>query len=140
MRLWELFEDTCQPKDEYVTYEDLAKLEKYLDLIFNRIGVDVVLTGRHFLDRINDDRNGEQITVCELREIFKTFYKDHFKLFSKMREGFEAVIHDINSKINVPFIVKYDRQNRELDLVAKTVMRKPNFKSPDRKLSVNTGI
>jgi hypothetical protein len=39
----------------------------------------------------------------------------------------EAVIKDMRTDINTPFIIEYDRKNGELDLVLKTIMRKKNF-------------
>ena len=46
----------------------------------------------------------------------------------------EAVIKDMKTDINVPFVLNLRRG--ELELVAKTVMRKKNFKTPDRELAV----
>ena len=48
-----------------VTQGDLQKLEDYADRLFSRVGIDVAFT-RHFLDRVNDERNPKQITVGEL--------------------------------------------------------------------------
>ena len=48
----------------------------------------------------------------------------------------EAVIHDMKTDVNMPFVLKYDSKNKELDLVAKTVMRKKNFATPNKKLEV----
>ena len=53
-----------------VTQGDLQKLEDYADRLFSRVGIDVAFT-RHFLDRVNDERNQKQITVGELIRIFK---------------------------------------------------------------------
>ena len=35
---------------------------------------------------------------------------------------------DLSTDINIPFVLKWDRDNQELDLVAKSVMRK-DFKT-----------
>jgi hypothetical protein len=48
----------------------------------------------------------------------------------------EAVIADMASDINMPFVLKWDRDSEELDLVAKTVMRKKNFMTSNPKLKV----
>jgi hypothetical protein len=45
----------------------------------------------------------------------------------------EAVLNDMQTDINMPFVLKWD--GKELDLIAKTVMRKQNFGTPDPKLS-----
>ena len=36
----------------------------------------------------------------------------------------EAVLKDMQTDINMPFVLKYDKRNQEFELVAKTVMRK----------------
>ena len=38
----------------------------------------------------------------------------------------------MTTDINMPFVIKYDRRNGELDLIAKTVMRKKSFRTPDQ--------
>ena len=43
----------------------------------------------------------------------------------------EAVMKDMTTDVNLPFVLKWDKANNELDLVAKTVMRKQDFKTPD---------
>lgn len=139
MLIVELFEDTCSPEERMVTFTDLRNLEDYLDQFFKRLHIDVNLTGRHFIDRVNDERNGRQISICELREIFKKFYVEHARTLLRQKPGFEAVLRDLNSNINMPFMLKYDHRNREIDLIAKTVMRKKNFHAKDEKtLEVNT--
>ena len=49
-----------------------------------------------------------------------------------MGDDAQAVIHDMQTDIN-PFVL-YDDRNKELDLVAKTIMRKKDFN--DQKLTV----
>ncbi len=39
----------------------------------------------------------------------------------------EAVMRDLQTNINVPFALVLDKSNDELDLIAKTIMRKDNF-------------
>jgi hypothetical protein len=53
-----------------------------------------------------------------------------------MGKNAEAVLHDINSHINIPFVLKWDAKNQEFDMISKTVMRKKDFKTPDTKLDV----
>jgi hypothetical protein len=127
MLLIELFEDICPDDDKEVTILELRELERYLDQLFKAVSIDVDLTGRHFIERVNDVRNGRQITICELREIFKAFYREHNQKFKSFDDGFQAVIQDFNTNINLPFIIRYDEKNKELDLIAKTIMRKKNF-------------
>ena len=50
----------------------------------------------------------------------------------------QAVIKAMASDINVPFVLDWDRNAEELDLIAKTAMRKKNFRTPDQVLQVET--
>ena len=60
--------------DKKITQSDLEALETFADRIFGKVGIDVEFT-RHFLDRVNDERNGKQITASELTRLFKQEYK-----------------------------------------------------------------
>ena len=53
-----------------------------------------------------------------------------------MGDDAQAVIQDMQTDINMPFVLAYDDRNKELDLVAKTIMRKKNFKTPNQKLEI----
>ena len=115
-----------------LTQKDLDQVEKYADRLYKAVGVDVEFT-RHFLDRVNDIRNDKQITSAELIRLFKQSFKKYGRQLTKLGDGGEAVLHDIKTDINMPFIMKFD--GKELDLVGKTIMRKKNFKSTNKKLS-----
>lgn len=119
-----------------ITQPMLDKLEFYLDQLFNKLGMDVEFT-RHFLDRANDPRNKTQITLKELAILFKDAYNRYGKKIAQMGPDAEAVIKDMRSDVNVPFALNWDSRNQELDLVAKTVMRKKDFRTPDPELPLN---
>ena len=127
-------QQTDDPRSE-VTPILLKKLEQYLDRLFSRVGIDVEFT-RHFLDRVNDQRNVTQITIQELVSLFRTTYGKHGKAIAQMGPDAQAVIKDMQTDINLPFVLEWDNINKELDLVAKTVMRKKNFRTPDRELTI----
>ena len=118
-----------------VTQGDLQKLEDYADRLFSRVGIDVAFT-RHFLDRVNDERNQKQITVGELIRIFKQEYKYYGKKIAQLGPDAEAVMKDMKTDVNIPFALQWDNKNNELDLIAKTVMRKKDFKTPDPEFAV----
>ena len=118
--------------EQEITKSDLDGVEKYADRLYKSVGIDVEFT-RHFLDRVNDARNKKQITVAELIRLFKQSYKKYGKKIAKLGPDAEAVINDMQTDVNMPFVLKWD--GKELDLVAKTVMRKQNFGTPDPKLS-----
>ena len=116
-----------------ISQADLDAVEKYADRIFAKVGIDVEFT-RHFLDRANDARNKKDITSAELIRLFKKTFKKHGKAIPKLGPDAEAVLKDMQTDINVPFVLNLRRG--ELELVAKTVMRKKNFKTPDPELAV----
>lgn len=118
-----------------VTDDDLKKLEHYLDYLYGAIGIDIAFT-KHFLERVNDERNKKQITTAELTDLFRKAYQEYGNVFKDAKPGWEAVLSDNLSDVNVPFAMNWDARNKELDLVSKTVMRKRNFKTPNKKLPV----
>ena len=65
-----LISDIIYEQDNEVTQAQLDVLEKVLDQVFAQVGIDVEFT-RHFLDRVNDERNRRQITIKELGLLFK---------------------------------------------------------------------
>ena len=119
---------------EDISKSDLDQIEKYADKLFAAVGIDVEFT-RHFLDRANDERNKKPISTAELIGLFKKTYKKHGKKIPALGPDAEAVIKDMRTDINVPFVLNIDRDGM-LDLVAKTVMRKQNFKTTNTELPV----
>jgi dephospho-CoA kinase len=120
-----------------ITDMDLKKLEFYADKIFSNLGIDIEFT-RHFLDRANDERNVRQITLPELAVLFRDEYSKWGKKIAQLGPNAEAVMKDMRSDINIPFALNWDPRNQELDLVAKTVMRKKNFKTPNPEFPVES--
>ena len=118
---------------EDVSKSDLNQIEKYADKLFAAVGIDVEFT-RHFLDRVNDERNKKPINQAELVRLFRLTYKKHGKRISKMNPDSQAVIHDMETDVNMPFVLNLKKDM--LDLVAKTVMRKKDFKTSNQKLKV----
>ena len=126
-------------RDEYmsedVTQGELNALERVIDGVFGRIGIDVEFT-RHFLDRANDDRNGKPITIQELGRLFAKEYKRWGKPIAQMGPDAQAVMKDLESDINIPFVLNWNGE--ELELRAKTVMRKKNFKTSNKEFPVES--
>ena len=118
-----------------VSAVDIKNLEKFADRIFGQVGIDVEFT-RHFLDRVNDERNGEPIVPAELTRLFKQEHKRWGKPIAQMGPDSEAVMRDLQTNINMPFALVWDNNNNELDLIAKTIMRKDNFTTPNRVFAV----
>ena len=118
---------------EDVSQSQLNQVEKYLDKLWAKVGIDVEFT-RHFMDRVNDARNGKTISPAELIKIYREIYKKYGKPISQLKSGVEILLKDMETNINVPVVLRWD--GKEFDMIAKTVMRKKNFKSSTKKYSV----
>ena len=123
--------------DKHLSHVELDQLEVFADRLFAKVGIDVEFT-RHFLDRVNDDRNVKQITASELTRLFKQEYKRWGKPIAQLGPDAEAVMKDLATDLNIPFALRWDKENNELDLIAKTVMRKKNFKTSNREFEVQS--
>ena len=107
---------------------DLQKIDTFADKKLNP--VDVVITDKHFFDRLNDPRNGKEITSAELIGFFKRLSK-HKKDFVEFLNKYNSVVAvDDRTNINIPFMKRANKA------IAKTVMRKKDFKTPDQKLDI----
>ena len=120
---------------EAITQTTLDGIEQYADKLFANVGIDVEFT-RHFLDRVNDERNKKEIHKNELRRLFKKTYAEYGPKIPTLGNKAQAVITDMKSDINMPFVLVWDRRSKEFDLVAKTIMRKKNFKTSNQKLII----
>ncbi len=122
-------------KNTGVTQQQLDSLENVLDRVFANVGIDVEFT-RHFLDRVNDARNVKPISIKELGMLFKKEFVKYGKPIAQLGPDAEAVMKDLSSDINIPFVLNWNGE--ELELVAKTVMRKKDFKSSNKEFSVES--
>ena len=112
---------------EAISQSELDQVERFADALWGKLGVDVEFT-RHFMDRVNDERNGKPISSAELVRLFKKEYERNGKQISQL-DGAEGVMKDLLTTVNLPFVIKDTQAGKEL--VAKTVMRKDQFKTPD---------
>ena len=119
---------------EEITKPQLDSIEKYADGLFNKLGIDIEFT-RHFLDRVNDKRNIKPISVPELVGMFKRLHRKHGKPLSKIDDDFNAVVKDFNSNINIPFAINVT--DDDIEMYAKTVMRKKDFKTSTPVIALN---
>ena len=122
---------------ERIEIGELNVLEVELDKLFKRYKIDIEFT-YHFKQRMNDPRNKKPITIEELRKIFLSTHKKYGRRISGNEDAFEAVLKDLSTNINIPFVFqdKKDPASKERDLKAKTVMRKKNFGTPDHVFKV----
>jgi len=102
---------------------DMDKVEKYAD---SQLSPEDVVLGKetdHFFQRLNDPRNGKEITPAELTGFFKRLAKNKKKFLEFIKQYNEFVVKDKRTGINIPFMVQANK------LIAKTIMRKDDFKS-----------
>ena len=121
--------------EEEISRADLSGLERYVDKLFAKVGVDIEFS-KHFIDRLKDARNKKPITMAELVRLFKQTFKKYGNKIAKLGDKAQAVMHDMKTDINVPFVLNWDKKSQEFDLVSKTIMRKGDFKTSNQKLSV----
>lgn len=117
---------------EKVSPSDLRIIGKKADAALKPLGVDMDMHGRHFVDRVNDTRNKPEIQPQELAKLINKIRSKKAERIKAKKDGAEAVLKDKESKINVPVIIrqKRDRSGKKItDVTAKTIMRKPDFKS-----------
>jgi hypothetical protein len=116
-----------------VTQDQLDSVERFADKAMAPIDVDFT---NHFLDRVTDPRNGKLITVAELVSFFKQLSKYKTQFMEFLRKYSEFVTTHKRYELNIPFVRMGNR------LVAKTIMRKPNFLTSNPKFkfeSIETG-
>jgi|TARA_B100000287_G_C20524006_1_gene738153 hypothetical protein len=117
-----------------VSQSDLDQVERYADKLFAKVGLDVEFT-KHFLQRVNDTRNQKPITSAELVRLFRQEYQKHGLTIGELPAEAEAVMKDMETDINVPFKIVLNKDG-DLDLIAKTIMRKPDFKTSNQTFNV----
>ena len=129
---------TKQFKDMYeeVSQKQLSDLEKFADRILAKFDVDIEFS-RHFADRMNDKRNDPPITVAELQRVFKKIAKRKAKNIRQNPDS-EAVIKDLQTDLNLPVVINYDRNKDEFEVINKTIMRKKNFKTTSKTITTES--
>lgn len=114
-----------------MTSSELDSVERYADAELDPIDVEF---GNHFFDRLNDPRNGKEITPQELVSFFDRLAKKKDAFISFIKRYHEFVVKDKNSNINIPFVSQVNQA------LAKTIMRKPGFMTPDPVIALQEGI
>ena len=127
-----------EPKKQGVTEEvsqqQIGDLEKFADRLLAKFKIDVEFT-RHFADRMNDDRNNPPITVGELQKVFKKIASTK-GIEIRQNPDIEAVLKDIQSDLNLPIVINYDKNKDEFEVVNKTIMRKKNFGTSSKVITI----
>lgn len=129
---------TVRADDEVVTRGELLQLQMGLEMLFSKLNVDIDITGSHFLERVNDTRNQTQIRIGEIRDLFKKIYDKHGEAITTLTDEDQAVLTDLTTKLNIPVVVTTSRKG--ITLHAKTAMRKDNFKTRSKQLTVEKRV
>lgn len=132
-KVWSILTKT--PIEEIVTQSEIDDVERIADEWFEDYGIDVVFT-KHFLERVNDERNGKPISAEELEDLFTQTAEKYGEKLANLPDDYQAVLLKLRNDLNLPFALNYDDNNDEMDLVAKTVMRKKNFQTSNPKLAL----
>ena len=119
---------------------DIEDVELKIKRNFSSIGIIINFT-KHFGDRIVNDATDEKsfkrdnITPEELLNTFDKLKDHHKQIFAEARQfndevkrgEFEGVIMDIFKKINVPFVLEFNKNRGKFELICKTIMKRNNF-------------
>lgn len=122
-------------ESDEITQDELQQLERYVNKLFDALDIDVRFS-YHFRERMNDPRNGTPITLSELVRLFKQTYKKWGKKIASFPPDTQAVLRDMKTNINMPFVIDINPRNQELELKAKTIMRKQRFRTSNEVLAV----
>jgi hypothetical protein len=117
-----------ESKINEIPMADLQKIDQFADKQLNPL--DVVITDKHFFDRLNDPRNGKEISQAELIGFFKRLGKNKKQFLDFLDKYQEMVAVDDRTNINIPFMKQANKA------IAKTIMRKKDFKSVAPKLDI----
>ena len=114
-----------------MTSSELDSVERYADSELDPIDIEF---GNHFFDRLNDPRNGKEITSDELVSFFNRLARKKEAFMSFIERYREFVVKDKNSTINIPFVSQVNQA------LAKTIMRKPGFMTPNPTIALEEVI
>ena len=135
--------EVTQPKSKTIVFED--SVDSKVDLVkvksaWNRFVFDTNRTdelpliwfSQHGEDRKDHGRDDNDpttnITNIEMLRFLDRTMNKYAKEIMSMPSNYEGVLQDSNSDINVPFVVKHKPDGRT-ELVAKTIMKEPNFRA-----------
>ena len=113
---------------EKMSASDVDAVEDFADKKLDPVDVD--LTSDHFFDRLNDPRNKKEISGAELIGFFKRLSKRKKEFIEFLKQYKELVVTDDRTNINIPFMKLANK------VIAKTVMRKPDFQTSSPSLTL----
>lgn len=72
--------------------------------------------------------------MAELQRVFKKIAKRKAKNIRQNPDS-EAVIKDLQTDLNLPVVINYDRKNDEFEVINKTIMRKKDFRTTSKTIT-----
>lgn len=118
---------------EFLNEENNNQLARhYTDALNTRYrpeGIPIKITA-HFVDRINDPRNREPITLNEVVDFFSKLLLKRKKVLKDLLDGSSIQVIDLDTDITIPFI------KSEGVLVAATIMRGEMKRGAQRKIAI----
>ena len=113
--------------NEKLSHSNLDSIEKYADRELSPADIEF---SNHFFDRVNDTRNGKEISEPELTGFFKRLASRHKKEFLNILNKYnQIVVKDNRSDINIPFVKMANK------VIAKTIMRKGDFQTSSQTIT-----
>lgn len=128
---------TEQKSCDLIGMDQIKAFEKFVDRMFEKFNIDFEFT-KHFRERMSDERNDPCIDMKELAQMIQKIYKKYQrgeKSLSKYADS-EAVIKDLQTDLNMPIAIEYNRNKDELEVIAKTIMRKKNFRTSNPEIKI----
>lgn len=126
-----------------MTAGEVSYLQREMDKLFAPLHYKVIIT-QHVLDRVNN-KNGRESSVSptEILDAFTKAIKNHkksFELCITHKQNVEVVLHDKETKLNIPFKIDGINQDKNGKYVIGliTIMRKDpsKFKSYGYEMNV----
>lgn len=102
---------------------DMKNVEKYADKQLSPEEIELGKQTDHFFQRLNDPRNGKEISPAELIGFFKRLGDNKRDFLDFVKKYQQFVVKDNRTNINIAFMKQANK------LIAKTIMRKPDFKT-----------
>lgn len=117
-------------KTKPLEVKDVKQIENYLSTFLSKKNY-YLKASNHFVDRVNDERNGSQISTQEIISLITKFANKYSIQLQGIPPGTEKeiVITDKTSKINIPSILRWSPKNKKYEFFLKSIMRKSNFQS-----------
>ena len=115
---------------EEMSAADIDAVDTFADKQLNP--VDVILTDKHFFDRLNDPRNKKEISGAELIGFFKRLARKKDEFVEFLTKYKELVVMDNRTNLNIPFMKLANKA------IAKTVMRKKDFHTSSPSITLET--